>query len=39
MKYMRIGLRNFDKYIVRPRIMEGVETRILANGSSFGHYC
>ena len=38
MKYMRIGLWNFDKYTVRPRIMEGVETGILAIGSSFGHY-
>ena len=38
MKYMCIGLWNFDKYTVRPRIMEGVETGILAIGSSFGHY-
>ena len=38
MKYMRKGLRNFDKYTVRPRIMEGVKTGILAIGPSFGHY-
>ena len=28
---------NFDKYTIRPRIIEWVETRILAIGSSFGH--
>ena len=33
-----LGLWNFDKYTVRPRIIEGVETGILAIGSSFGHY-
>ena len=33
-----LGLWNFDKYTVRPRIIEGVETGILAVGSSFGHY-
>ena len=38
MKYMRIGLWNFGKYTVRPRIIEGVEIGILAIASSFGHY-
>ena len=38
MKYMLIGLLNFDKYTVTSRVIEVVETRILAIGSFFGCY-